>query len=467
MKRILSRVTRYTLVVLLIIGLLVALSGVSMGFDAFFHNDAKVLVEANVPSEVWADGARVGQVPQWLKLSPGSHRVEVRAHNCRTYVEVVDVTGRNVLTISARLEPIDGRARVITRSAGNIPRPAWSPDGRFLALVSDWEKVLMVDVEGGTKPQGIARQPVPELVLVGWASDGSGLAFEEYNGPGQWFSNVRGQHFTVNAAKGRRVKWAPGLDGQLVVSQEGLTWHPARTRGVEPPTAQGLLLSSAQVLDAAVAPGGRHAAVVEVLPPHPEQQTIRGRFYVFDLASGKRQAALEAEECQDLAAFRFSPRGTYLVAIARQDQADSYEMKILNAETQTLTAVDEVALGDSSSFCWNQDETCLVYSSSLKPGLHFWAPEGTRGTLDVDFNGTAAPAFLDARTMVFCTRAADGDRYNVDLWLQPIEVEGGRLTRAGAPSLIAQGVFEPSVAVSADGKLAFSTSDGAVWVWER
>jgi len=467
MTRSIHRAGRVLAMAGLVVALALAAGGLTWAMDGILDNQGKVQVEAPVPATVIVDGRIAGAVPQWLELDPGTHRVEVRAPGYRSYTTSLDVPGHGVQTVYADLRPVDARARIIAHSQGSLPRPQWAPDGSALAMVCDWERVVTFSLAENSATE-LARHQVAELAIAGWSPDGAAIAYEEYNGPGQWYVDRAGRQTAVNAIRGQRVRWAPGLRGALVVEPSGVSWHAPVGNGFQPPAGRGLIVAAAPVSDALVSPDGRFAAVVETLESRPENLTMCGDLYLVDLATGSRRPALGASPCQDLARIGFSPSGRFLVALnGALSGGNAYDLAVVDLASGAATVVDQVGLEDSFSQGWSAGDEWLVYSVGGRDALFFWnSATGATSSVDLPLEGPAAPAFLGDRQVIVCARGVAGDRFNVDLWEVPVHMAGDRVTAAAAPRQIGSGVFEPSLTVSPAGDAAaFTTSDGAVWVW--
>lgn len=164
----------------------------------------------------------------------------------------------------------------------------------------------------------------------------------------------------------------------------------------------------------------------------------------------------------------FSRRGQFLIAVNKEGAGRStYGLTVVDRTTVSATVVDQVGLQDAFSYGWSPEDEWLVYAVADRNEVCLWnSRTGAASRLDLSLAKLAAPAFMGNQSIIVCARGNAEDRFNVDLWVLPVRVNGGDVIAAGAPRQIASGVFEPSVAVSPAGNaVAFATSDGAVWIW--
>lgn len=97
--------------------------------------------------------------------------------------------------------------------------PAWSPDGRFIAFVSDLRgtgsdvpgptEVWLIDLKGGGNPRALDNPAaVADVDYITWSPEGEFLAVTG-------FSRGTGQIYTLELAKGRWTKITEAPDGAL------------------------------------------------------------------------------------------------------------------------------------------------------------------------------------------------------------------------------------------------------------
>ncbi|MCU0255211.1 MAG: gamma-glutamyltransferase [Vicinamibacterales bacterium] len=186
----------------------------------------------------------------------------------------------------AALQPIQG-----------AQDPAWSPDGRRLAL-SVHERVRLAGLDGRLGDPLAAWDP-PGLVIERdpcWSPDGLQLAFAADRGEGF-------DLFTVAASGGRprRITFLPGderwpswsADGRIVfATHDGLQWDlattdPDETSGLAPPRVERLTATADDEREPTVSPDGRQLAYVSDtdsedgdldlwVAPMPSRQAIAG-----------------------------------------------------------------------------------------------------------------------------------------------------------------------------------------------
>ncbi len=463
------RKVRRVLIAGIVATLLLAAGGLASGTDGSSEKAAKVAVESTVPATVIVDGRLVGPTPQWLALVPGNHRVEVSAPNHRAFSEAISVSSGEVLILNPDLEPVDPQASIIVSSQGSLPRPQWSPDGSTLAMVCDWERVFTYTVSDSELTE-LAHHTVAELALVGWSADGKTIAYEEFNGPGQWLVSQSGKKTAVNSSQRRRVRWAPGLEGALVTDASGLSWYGPTGSGAQPPAGTGMTLATGPVSDAQVSSDGRFAIVVEPVEERPEQLTMHGNVNLIDLGSGGRRVVPEMGPCEDLARASFSRQGQFLTTVNKETpDSSTYGLTVVDLAAGSTTVVDQIGLQDAFSYDWSPQDEWLVYAIADRNEICLWnSRTGVASRLDLNVTNPANQAFLGDRSIIICDRGSPEDRFNVDLWILPVRMDGRDVIAAGAPRQIASDVFEPSVAVSPTGDaVAFATSDGVVWIWQR
>ena len=137
---------------------------------------------------------------------------------CPTAIYVADADGAGVRAVTTVAAPTS------CRGVSGDWSPAWSPDGRRLAFVSDRDRgasalptteVYVVAVDGGS-PVRLTRTDFAQS--PSWSPDGRRIAFaQRINGPGDLLSGV----YVMNADGSDAVR-------VLRMGAEGVAWRPSR-----------------------------------------------------------------------------------------------------------------------------------------------------------------------------------------------------------------------------------------------
>ncbi|MCC2629790.1 MAG: acylaminoacyl-peptidase, partial [Thermomicrobiales bacterium] len=261
-----------------------------------------------------------------------------------------------------------GEARQLTHAAVNDTRPVFSPDGRFLAFISDRggrEQPWILPLDGG-EPR-LAADVAGDARSVQWSSDGqrllilapSGLERLAVGDPADPTARI------IDDFAWRLDK--TGLRNQLVSA-----W-------VAPVDGEPRRITDPawEVLDARWLPDGRHIAVVADADPDAGMRRLSERAAVWRIAVDESAEPVSlAELTGGIAAARPSPHGTRVAVVGKDfprqpSWADNHlyvgdggSLRRLGSDLDrpvaNVTTGDLVVRGSAVSFEWLDDDTIVA-----------------------------------------------------------------------------------------------------------
>ncbi|MDF2760054.1 MAG: acylaminoacyl-peptidase, partial [Thermomicrobiales bacterium] len=261
-----------------------------------------------------------------------------------------------------------GKARQLTHAAVNDTRPVFSPDGRFLAFISDRggrEQPWILPLDGG-EPR-LAADVAGDARSVQWSSDGqrllilapSGLERLAVGDPADPTARV------INDFAWRLDK--TGLRNQLVSAWVApVDGEPHR-----------LTYPAWEVLDARWLPDGRHIVAVADAEPDAGMRRLSERAAVWRIAVDESVEPVSLGELPGgIAAARPSPHSTRVAVVGKDfprqpSWADNHlyvgdggSLRRLGSDLDrpvaNVTTGDLVVRGSAVSFEWLDDDTIVA-----------------------------------------------------------------------------------------------------------
>ena len=249
-----------------------------------------------------------------------------------------------------------GELRILTNGPSRDRVPAWSPDGRTLAFLSDRAEAGVDQLCLLDESLGEARA-TPEIDGVveslAWSPDGSAILLV-VAGRGAELAGIQGSGAT-RAAATDLPSWSPAIDvGDAEHHWRRLWRHDLKSGRTEP-----LLHDAGNVWEAVWAGAGAVAAIVSDGPS--ESAWYDSRLEVFDVATGARRAAhVPPRQLGTPSASRDGRYVAVIDALASDRAVVCGDLVVVDVERGTEQRVETDRI-DVSHTAW-RDATHLVLS---------------------------------------------------------------------------------------------------------